>query len=239
MGWKGKPLTVVKGVEPSTEVRRKLAAEGGPVIVAFSGGKDSLATYFALRDIGIETYLVALYAVPGLKFQEDYWDYLECELGQTIYRYPSPAMFRFLRHGLFQSQARVEMLQQTDLASVDYDVVWRLVREDLGLPADTWVADGVRANDAPHRRMSIGRWGPMKEHSRKVSPVYDWGIVKVREVIAENGIKPAPDYEWFGRTFDGLDAKFVAPLREHAPDDFARLLQWFPLLEVELVRHGL
>ncbi|MFD6070295.1 hypothetical protein [Amycolatopsis lurida] len=51
---------------------------------------------------------------------------------------------------------------------------------------------------------------------------------------------PLPiDYEWYGRSFDGLDYRFIEPLSRHAPEDYARALDWFPLAELELLRHDL
>ena len=53
------------------------------------------------------------------------------------------------------------------------------------------------------------------------------------------GVDLPVDYEWFGRSFDGIDYRFTKPLSEHAPDDFKRLLEWFPLAELEIFRHGI
>ena len=47
--------TIIKGQPTSAEVRATLAAEGRPVLVAFSTGKDALACELALQDAGIDT----------------------------------------------------------------------------------------------------------------------------------------------------------------------------------------
>lgn len=56
------------------------------------------------------------------------------------------------------------------------------------------------------------------------------------DAISAEGIGLPPDYEWFGRSFDGLDHRFLAPLSEHAPADYQRVLRWFPLADLELAR---
>ena len=76
----------------------------------------------------------------------------------------------------------------------------------------------------------------MKPSSRKVSPVADWLKGEVLARIKSAGIPLPVDYEWFGRSFDGIDYRFIEPLSRFAPDDFARVLDWFPLAEAELVR---
>ena len=44
---------------------------------------------------------------------------------------------------------------------------------------------------------------------------------------------PPPDYELFGRSFDGLDMRFMKPLREKRPDDFAVVKKWYPFIEAD------
>ena len=55
-------------------------------------------------------------------------------------------------------------------------------------------------------------------------------------VIKRHGIKLPVDYKLFGRTFDGIDYRFVGPLRKHLPEDFERLRFWFPLIDLEILR---
>ena len=107
---------------------------------------------------------------------------------------------------------------------------------DDPLPADTWVADGVRAADSIVRRASFTQHGAMKPASRKVSPIYDWLKAEVMGAINQANIALPIDYQWFGRSFDGIDHRFLKPIHDNAPDDYQRILEWFPLAELELVR---
>jgi hypothetical protein len=81
--------------------------------------------------------------------------------------------------------------------------------------------------------------GPKREHLRKVSIVRDWRIADVREVLARHHCPLPPEYEWFGRSFDGSDFRFPYPIRRHVPDDYARILEWFPLADLEIFRRDL
>ena len=56
------------------------------------------------------------------------------------------------------------------------------------------------------------------------------------DCISGHHIELPCDYEWFGRSFDGIDKRFTKVLKDKAPDDYATLLEWFPLLEVDHVR---
>lgn len=228
--------TTIKNQPPSSEVRAQLAAEGAPVLVAFSAGKDSIAAALALREAGVPTELAYLWLVPGLQFVDDTLARLEDQLGQRIHRYPHPSFYRWLTELVFQPPERCALIEAFRLPSPTYEQLWALIREDLSLPADTWVADGVRAADSIMRRASLTRHGVMKPRSRKVSVVADWLIADVRDIIARHAVDLPIDYQWFGRSFDGLDYRFLGPIANHAPDDLARILEWFPLADMELAR---
>lgn len=236
--------TVIKGQPTSAEVRARLAAEGRPVLVAFSGGKDSIAATLALREDGIETVLAYLYAIPpgpdgvGLRFVQESLDQLSVELGQEIHQYPHPSLYRMLNALVFQPPERCAIIEAAQLPDPTYEQTWDLIREDLGLPADTWCADGVRAADSIVRRASLTRHGVIKPASRKVSVVCDWLKHEVLAALARHGVSLPREYAWFDRSFDGFDRRFLEPLAEHAPDDFQRVLHWFPLAELELIRDG-
>lgn len=234
--------TIIKGQATSAEIRERLAAERRPVLVAFSGGKDAIAAELALQDAGIETILAHLYYIPGrrpgrtLDFVERGLADLEQRLGKPIHRYPHPSFYRWLNNFVFQPPERCEVIEAAQFPVPDYAVMWELIRKDLGLPATTWVADGVRASDSIVRRASFTRHGLMKPKDHKVSPVADWLKGEVLDRIAAAGIPLPIDYQWFGRSFDGIDHRFLKPISEHAPADFERILDWFPLADLELFR---
>ena len=39
------------------------------------------------------------------------------------------------------------------------------------------------------------------------------------------------------RSFDGIHVGYLAPIKKNAPEDYGRILAWFPLVEVEGRRH--
>lgn len=234
--------TIIKGQPTSAEVRERLAAEQRPVLVAFSGGKDAIAAELALQDAGIDTVLAYLYYIPGrrpgrtLEFIEQGLADLEQALGKPIHRYPHPSFYRWLNNFVFQPPERCEVIEAARLPTPDYATMWTFIRRDLNLPADTWVADGVRAADSIVRRASFTRHGVMKPKDHKVSPVADWLKGEVLDRISAASVSLPVDYEMFGRSFDGIDHRFLQPISERFPDDFQRILDWFPLADLELFR---
>lgn len=228
--------TVIKGQPTSTEVLERLKAQNDPVILCFSCGKDSIATWIALEEAGIDFTPVYLWYVPHLSFVDDELEYFERKLGKKIHAYPHPSFYRWLNSLVAQAPERIRVIEAAKLPEPTYEQLWDLVREDLNLP-NAWLADGVRAADSIVRRASFVRNGVMKGRSRKVSPIADWLKGEVYDAIERRGIELPIDYEIWGRSFDGLDYRFIAPMRDKLPDDFARLKEWFPLIEADIVRN--
>lgn len=230
---------VIDGVTPSAQLRQELAADGKPVLLGFSRGKDSIAAWLALRDAGVEVIPYHLYLIPGLRFVDDSLAYFEDWFGTSIINLPHPSLYRWLNHAMWQPPERLRILDAAAISVPDYTDVNRLIKEHHGVPADTWTCDGVRAADSPNRRTSLLQHGPVNQTRRTQKVVWDWRKQHVMDVIYANRIKLPVDYEWFGRSFDGLDKRFLGPVRAYAPDDYETILQWFPLAELELRRAAL
>ena len=234
----------IEGQPPSSEIRARLKAENRPVCVAFSGGKDALAATLALMDDGIDVRPVHLYLIPGkepmqaLGFVEDTMNRLEDELGVEIRRYPHPSFYRWLNGFAFQPLDRIPFIQEVGFKTIKYPELWKMIFEDLELDEDTWLADGVRASDSLVRRASIKRHGAMKPANHKVSPIYDWLQASTYDLIEAHGIELPIDYELFGRSFDGLDYRFIKPIKDNLPEDYEQIKAWFPLIDLEVLRYG-
>lgn len=237
----------------SVALRQHLAP--GPVIVSFSRGKDAIAAALALRESGIETRLFHLDLVPAgvLHFIDDSITELERSLAMgPILRLPHPSLYRMLGEHLFADPVRIARLVEAGVidvhgrvnfraaptcwsSSLEYEDVEAYAREHFGLP-EAYIATGVRAADSPRRLVAMKRWGPIQAARKLAHVVYDWRVDDVQACIRRHEVRLPVDYRWFGRSFDGIDYRFTAPLRDHAPDDFARLCEWFPLIPADLFR---
>ncbi len=228
--------TVIRNQGTSLAVREKLAADGRPVLLAFSCGKDSIAAWLAMRDMGIEVVPAYLYYVPGLRFVDEELDYFEQKFQTRIRRYPHPSLYRWLNNAVFQAPERLRFIEAARLPEPSYEQMWDFIRADVGLDKNTWCADGVRAADSIQRRGAFVQYGYWRRNLKKVSPIGDWLKGEVLDCIRSHDIELPCDYAWFGRSFDGIDKRFTKVLKDKAPDDYATLLEWFPLLEVDHVR---
>lgn len=214
---------------------RELAA-GGPLFLSFSAGKDSLATWLVLRD-HFEIIPVYKYLVPGLEFVEESLAYYERWFGCRIHRVPHPSLYRWLNQLVFQPPERWKLIRKANLPDFTHEDLMRALAEDMGLDPQPWVCVGTRAVDSPARRMAFARTGPVNAARRSIYPVWDMDKATLVNLIRTAGVKLPAEYRVFGRSFDGLDFRFLYGIRQHWPRDYARILEWFPLCELELKRH--
>lgn len=227
------------------EVLEEIAAlSGGRCLLAFSRGKDSVAAWLELRESGLFREIVPFHLdlAPGMHFVEDSLKYFEDWFQTRIIRLPHISFYRMLGNCVLQPPDRVQIISRLGLdkcTRFTYDDVRRWLAEDLSWPeATAWVANGVRAADSPRRRIHITKGRARTFSSKQFYPVFDMRKADVMAVIERAGIKLPVDYEMFGRTFDGIDWRFVGPLRKHMPDDYERLKFWFPLVEIDFLLHG-
>lgn len=221
----------ISGQPPSVQIRAELAEAGEPVLLAFSRGKDSIAAWLALRDSGVQDIRpYHMYLIPHLEFVDRSLAYFAEWFGTEIVNLPHPSLYRWLSVGMFQPPEHLPIIEAADMPTPTYEAMVDWLREDYEVPK-AWVADGVRAADSPIRRLSMSTHGVRKPKTRKVSVVYDWQKAEVLDRIRRAKVKLPPEYDWFGRSFDGIDQRFMEPLKRHAPGDYARILEWFPLAD--------
>ena len=125
---------------------------------------------------------------------------------------------------------------QQSAPKFDAEDLQAAVIQHLKLPATTFTALGVRAADSIFRRTMFTRSGAINHKALKFYPVWDWTKEAVRVEIFKAKLKLPIDYWLFGRSFDGLDYRFIAPVKRHYPEDYERLREYFPMVDAELKR---
>jgi hypothetical protein len=203
-------------------------------------GKDSIASYIQLKRYFKNVHNVFYFMIPDLKFQRDSLDYYEQKFGEKIHIIPSPHFYIQLTKLMYQSPERINAIDNLILDGVifipTHDQLFSWVKDDLKLSQDTYVATGVRRDDSLTRRLSIKKTGAENVKRKQFFPVFDWSISKIRQDIADSGIKLPIDYKIWGRTFDGVQYSFLKGMRDNFPDDYETIKFWFPLCEIDFLR---
>ena len=222
----------LSGLETIARVREHQS----DTLLAFSTGKDAIAAWLAIRDSFDRVVPYYLYLVPGLEFVDESLAYYEQFFGERIIRLPHPSLHRWLNNFVFQPPDRCLVVEQAGLPNHSYKDIREAVLSVAGGQDDMLVADGVRAADSPMRRISINTHGSISWNQSKYHPVWDWKKADLIECFTKHNVKLPEDYRLFGRTFDGLDLRFLLPLKKHRPADYRRILEWFPMADLEVFR---
>ena len=220
----------------SIDTIKEVAKRQDKTLLAFSTGKDAIAAWLAIQDSFDEIIPYYLYIVPDLEFVDESLDYYERFFGTKITRLPHPSLYRMLKNFVFQPPENCLVIEQANLPEFDYLSIQKAMCYMHNLDSKTLVADGVRAADSPMRRIAINTHGSISYNLLKYHCVWDWKKADLIQCFKKHNVKLPIDYQLFGRTFDGIDLRFLLPLKKHRPKDYQKILEWFPLAELEVFR---
>ena len=217
------------------QARAIIRSVGAPrVLLMFSGGKDSLAMAdLCVRELGAENVeAVYMYVVKGLQAFEAPVDSGARRLGIKLHKIPHWMLSQALKLGVFMPRyAAAKHIKKERLADAE-----RRAREVSGLE---WIGSGWKRPDSIQRHIVLSAWGPVYEKGRRFFPLFDWTN---RDVVAylearkiRRPIRIGAYNDEGGSGFD-LRPSTLLYLREHHPDDFAKMLEVFPWAEIPLMR---
>ena len=121
------------------------AAITDSVLVAFSGGKDSVVTLDVCMKHFAHVEGFFMYQVRGLSFQESILRYYEDKYGIPIHRIPHFELSQWLRYGLFRPC-------DFDCPIVSVKETYDYMRENTDI---WWIAAGERIADSVWRRAML------------------------------------------------------------------------------------
>ncbi len=197
------------------------------VLVSFSGGKDSVVTLdLCMRHFAqVEGFF--MYQVRDLSFQESIIRYYEDKYGIPIHRIPHFELSQWLRYGLFR-------MPDFDCPIVGVKETYDYMRDMTGI---WWIAAGERIADSVWRRAMIKNSGSIDMKRGRFYPIAEWNKDDVRAYIRQHKLKVGAESDKLGFSFRSFMAKDLIAIRKHFPRDYARIKEWFPLVDVSILQH--
>jgi hypothetical protein len=225
-------------LQPSGELVQRVRSEVDDLILYFSCGKDSIAMWLWLKQFDFNIHPVFLYMVPDLRSDQENLAYYEHFFGQRIMRFPHPLFYKMLNDLVYQPPERCAQILAFDLPYFDFGDLDQVIANGYLGGRPYYAAMGMRINDNLDRRMMMYKNGVLGSKGRRFYyPIWDWPMAQLGEVINNSGVKLPRAYEFSGRTVAAIDYYYMKPFRDAYPDDFLKILEWFPLLEAEFYRY--
>lgn len=205
------------------------------VTLGFSTGKDSLACAIICRNLGVEYIPLYFYHVPDLDFVNENIRMYEKMLNISVIQLPHPLLYDSLRHQNFQPPKMIDWMPP--FLNMDFNDLIEIYLADIGDKNKYYDVVGARANESFNRRMVFRKYGSIHEHSKKVYPIYNWSAKDVSNYILSNKIPFSNDYNTWNRSFDGLRYTFLHGIKKDYPNDYKKIQEYYPLIEIEFFRY--
>lgn len=204
----------------------RVRQESDAVLVAFSGGKESLCVLDMAVKVFPKVTPIHLYFVPGLRCVEDSLDWARNRYGVEIVYYPHPELVKAIKN----SDYCFSSWKNEDIPICSFTTMYELPKAEHGLKH---VLTGARRSDSRQRRIMMDQGLFPGIH-----PLADWSKHHVLAYLHRHNIPrpPAPKGSTTNVSLEPVDLNWLA---ECYPDDFHRLCGWFPFAEAAVHRKRL
>jgi len=162
-----------------------------------------------------------MYYVPGLSFQERMLQWAEHRYGLTIYRLPHFELAQFLKYGAF----RPSDLDVSELSVADF---YQHLRNHFSIH---WIAAGERIADSIWRRAMIKKSSTIDSKRGRIFPVAHFTKAHIFSYLKMHRLPISEESRVLGFSFRSLQAEDMIKIRQHYPEDFAKIKAMFPLVE--------
>lgn len=229
-------LDVAFAPPPGSAIRTTDDPDCLGVIVALSGGKDSLVTLdLCVRAFGVERVKAFhMYLVRGLRCVEDGLRRCEKRYGIEVLYVPHWMLGQAYKNATYMPhRSRADGWRDTKMMDIE-----TAVRTTFGLD---WIAYGHRQNDSIERVGMLSRNRGFDLKGRRVYPLRAWNEAAVVAYMRARKIPAPPRLTVLKRAMTGISFQedVLIAIRDQYPDDFAKIVEKFPYITAKLVRHEL
>ena len=188
------------------------------VIVAFSGGKESIVTLDLCFRYFNNVKPFFMYIVPGLSFQEKTIKWYENRYQTEIIRMPHMDVSEFYHYGSFRRP-------DPEFPIVSINDIYHYIRLETGI---YWIAAGERIKDSIVRRAMIKHSGSIDLKRGRFYPLCEWNKREVIGYIKKHRLYLGEDSRKLGFSFKSLAADELLMVKQYFPEDYNKILRLYP-----------
>lgn len=210
-------------VDETLKILNDARTKSDAVLVAYSGGKDSLVTI----DLCARTFKTLeaffMYLVPGLECVEMALDAAERKFGMKIRQYPHWICGRLLKNGVYCNSYFSKDIPDWALRDV-YDLASAEARIKI-------IATGAKRSDSQWRKRNLAAC----PYDDVIYPIVGWTKPDVISYLKNRKI-PIPESSGGNATGIDLSTPSLLWLHDNHPRDFVKLCEVFPFAEAVVWR---
>jgi phosphoadenosine phosphosulfate reductase len=210
------------------------------VLVAYSGGKDSILTLELCSKVFDRVEAYFLYVVPWLSWEIEPIRWAENRYGIKVHQIPHPSLSKMFREATF----RHGTMGATGCPLLHHRQAENYARELTGID---YIAAGERCNDSLERQAYIKHCQGIDHQRRRIYPIGFWREKDVVSYLAMNDIPTPRQYRFSedqhfkergkkNQQFGGFQIDTVAYIKQNMPADYEKIKELFPLIEAQAVR---
>lgn len=188
------------------------------VIVAFSGGKESVVVLDLCFRYFKNVRPFFMYICPDLSFQERTLEWYEKKYQTEIIRLPHMDVSEFFHYGSFRCA-------DLTFPVVSINDIYKYIRLETDM---WWIAAGERIDDSIVRRAMMKKSGSIDVQRGRLYPVSMWKKKEIIDYIKFHNLYLGADSRKMGFSFKSLWGKELLMVKNYFPDDYQKILRIYP-----------
>lgn len=207
------------------------------ITMGFSTGKDSVVGYDIMKKAGIEIIPIYFYIVPELEFIENNIKIYEDFFQTKIHRLPHPILYDYINKQDWQPLHRIKTFAEFKLKRLNFRQLTDVFLNFNNITDVFFDANCMKEADSINRRLLLRKKDYVDYNTKTVYPCKLLTNTEIYDYLKINNIPKTDDYKYFGRSWDGLNYHFLFGVKKYYPNDYAKILEYFPLIELEIMRY--
>ena len=228
-----KPFT-----ETVDEITRQALLELCPekkVVLYFSTGKDSVAAWLTLREMGFEVVPVFRELIPNLSFYESVIAAYEKFFDTEIIKIPSAVQMSQLYANFGNQEEQnsittirlIENIKKLKTHKNNDDRILNTLGYNIGVV-------GTKGSDNLSRRVNFQMAGPFNAKNRCFSLCWRLASKAPLRMMVEAKCPIPKYYLWLGRSPELLFSAEFFFIKKYYPEDYEKILQYLPDIDVRV-----
>lgn len=220
------PLSGLAMADPYTKAvtdLQQLSLSHQAVLVAFSGGKDSLTVLDLCTKVFPTVAAFHMYLIPGMAHMDAQLQIARDRYGVEIVQLPHWTLLKYIAEGIYCPP----YFDRDDLPKIKLADIHTAAREITGIQL---IAHGGKKADGQWRRRAIGNqnWDDV------IYPIQEWNKYDVLAYLRMQNI-PIPENSLKAvKSGVSLKQDYLVWLHENHPADFAHLQKFFPYADAPI-----